>query len=60
MGKITGFLEIDRQERSYKPASDRIRHYDEFVIPLSEDQVSRVRRRAAWIAAFPFVIPAAR
>ena len=40
MGKITGFLEIDRQERSYKPASDRIRHYDEFVIPLSEDQVS--------------------
>lgn len=39
MGKITGFLEIEKQERSYKPASDRIRHYDEFVIPLSEEQV---------------------
>ena len=27
MGKVTGFLEIDRQDRRYKPASDRIRHY---------------------------------
>ena len=40
MGKITGFLEINRHDRSYKPASDRIRHYDEFVIPLSDEQVS--------------------
>ncbi|MBO6548504.1 MAG: glutamate synthase subunit beta [Rhizobiales bacterium] len=39
MGKITGFLEIEKQDRSYKPASDRIRHYDEFVIPLSNEQV---------------------
>ncbi|MBI1868833.1 MAG: glutamate synthase subunit beta [Methylocystis sp.] len=37
MGKVTGFLEIDRQERKYKPAADRIRHYKEFVIPLSEE-----------------------
>ncbi len=37
MGKVTGFLEIDRQDRNYKPAADRIRHYQEFVIPLSED-----------------------
>jgi len=37
MGKVTGFLEIERQERKYKPASDRIRHYREFVIPLSEE-----------------------
>jgi glutamate synthase (NADPH/NADH) small chain len=45
MGKVTGFLEIDRQDRRYKPASDRIRHYKEFVIPLSEqttrDQAAR-------------------
>ena len=40
MGKITGFLEIDRQDRAYRPASDRVRHYDEFVIPLSEEQVT--------------------
>jgi len=37
MGKVTGFLEIDRQDRKYKPAADRIRHYDEFLIPLSEE-----------------------
>ena len=37
MGKVTGFLEIDRQDRKYKPAADRIRHYHEFVIPLSEE-----------------------
>jgi glutamate synthase (NADPH/NADH) small chain len=37
MGKVTGFLEIDRQDRKYAPASDRIRHYNEFVIPLSEE-----------------------
>jgi len=45
MGKVTGFLEIDRQDRSYKPASDRIRHYDEFVIPLGDDQVNRQAAR---------------
>ena len=37
MGKVTGFLEIDRQDRRYRPASDRIRHFKEFVIPLSQD-----------------------
>jgi glutamate synthase (NADPH/NADH) small chain len=37
MGKITGFLEIDRRDRRYAPAADRVRHYREFVIPLSEE-----------------------
>ena len=37
MGKVTGFLEIDRRDRRYAPASDRIRHYKEFVLPLSEE-----------------------
>jgi glutamate synthase (NADPH/NADH) small chain len=45
MGKVTGFLEVDRYDRRYAPASDRIRHYREFVIPLSEqatrDQAAR-------------------
>jgi glutamate synthase (NADPH/NADH) small chain len=30
-------LEIDRADRRYAPASDRIRHYREFLIPLSEE-----------------------
>jgi glutamate synthase (NADPH/NADH) small chain len=37
MGKLTGFLEIDRADRRYAPASDRIRHYREFVRPLSDE-----------------------
>ena len=37
MGKVTGFLEIDRQDRKYAPVADRVRHYNEFVIPLSEE-----------------------
>ncbi|MGA7266443.1 MAG: FAD-dependent oxidoreductase, partial [Aestuariivirga sp.] len=37
MGKVTGFLEIERQDRTYTPAADRLRHYKEFVIPLSEE-----------------------
>jgi glutamate synthase (NADPH/NADH) small chain len=45
MGKVTGFLEIDRQDRKYAPASDRIRHFREFVLPLSDsalkDQAAR-------------------
>ena len=44
MGKVTGFLEIDPQEQKYQPASDRIRHFREFVIPLGE---AEVRRQAA-------------
>jgi glutamate synthase (NADPH/NADH) small chain len=41
MGKPTGFLEFQRQERTYAPASDRIRHYDEFVIGLDDAALSR-------------------
>ncbi|BAP57355.1 glutamate synthase [Thioploca ingrica] len=41
MGKTTGFMEITRQERKYAPAADRIHHYQEFIIPLTEAGVSR-------------------
>jgi glutamate synthase (NADPH/NADH) small chain len=37
MGKPTGFLEINRQDRQYGPVSDRTSHYQEFVIPLKSD-----------------------
>lgn len=45
MGKVTGFLEIDRQDQKYQPASDRIRHFREFTIPLSEQEVGRQAAR---------------
>lgn len=37
MGKVTGFLEIDRHDRKAKPASDRVRAFKEFVIPLGDE-----------------------
>ena len=36
MGKITGFLEIDRNDRKYAPVAERLKNYNEFVIPLEE------------------------
>lgn len=45
MGKVTGFLEVDRQDRTYKPAADRIRHYEEFVIPLGDQEIERQASR---------------
>ncbi len=40
MGKPTGFMEFTRQERTYAPAGDRVRHYDEFTNPLRDNRVS--------------------
>lgn len=45
MGKVTGFLEIDRATAKYQPASDRIRHYKEFVIPPSSEEVTNQAAR---------------
>jgi glutamate synthase (NADPH) small chain len=45
MGKITGFLEIDRQDRKYQPAADRVRNYKEFVIPLGDDGTKKQAAR---------------
>ena len=38
MGKITGFMEFDRQERGYRPVDERLTHYKEFVVPLPEKE----------------------
>src|ERR1700730_15485921 len=44
MGKITGFLEFERNDRDYAPVEERIRHWREFVLPLPEPET---RRQAA-------------
>ena len=36
MGKETGFLELDRQDRTYADPKERLNHYKEFVIPHAE------------------------
>jgi glutamate synthase (NADPH/NADH) small chain len=39
MGKITGFLEIERHDRDYVPVEERIHHWHEFVLPLPEKEI---------------------
>lgn len=39
MGKPTGFMEYARQDRAYDDVEKRIKHFREFVIPLSDEQV---------------------
>jgi glutamate synthase (NADPH/NADH) small chain len=45
MGKETGFLEVDRKDRTYDDPKERLKHYKEFVVPHAEpalkDQASR-------------------
>jgi glutamate synthase (NADPH/NADH) small chain len=41
MGKPTGFLEIDRHDRSYAPVSERLDHYQEFSIALKQDELQK-------------------
>jgi glutamate synthase (NADPH) small chain len=40
MGKPTGFLEIERQDRTYEAPQERLKNYKEFVIPLSVEATS--------------------
>ena len=45
MGKETGFLELDRQDRTYADPKERLHHYKEFVIPHSEDALRKQASR---------------
>jgi glutamate synthase (NADPH) small chain len=45
VGKITGFLEYEREDRDYEPVAERVRHWREFVLPLPEaDYVTQAAR----------------
>jgi glutamate synthase (NADPH/NADH) small chain len=39
MGKVTGFLDYEREDRDYEPVAKRIRHWREFVLPLPEEEL---------------------
>ncbi len=45
MGKVTGFLEIERQDAAYEPAADRVRHFKEFVIVPDAAEIARQAAR---------------
>jgi glutamate synthase (NADPH/NADH) small chain len=41
MGKPTGFMEISRSDRKYRPVEERIQHFKEFVIPLTDEEAGK-------------------
>src|SRR5881394_2637896 len=45
MGKPTGFLEIERHDRGYRPVSERVKTWKEFVEPLPLAEVGRQAAR---------------
>ncbi|TVR10838.1 MAG: glutamate synthase subunit beta [Salinarimonadaceae bacterium] len=45
MGKVTGFLEFDRQDQKYELAGDRIRHFREFTLPLDDGDLKKQAAR---------------
>ncbi len=40
MGKVTGFLEIDRVDKSYKPVEERLKNFNEFTEELDKKIIS--------------------
>lgn len=44
MGKETGFLEYERNDRTYLDPQERLTNYKEFVVPLAEEEL---RKQAA-------------
>ena len=53
MGKVTGFMEYARQEEDYRPVSERVRHYREFVVTL-DDERARVQSARCMDCGTPF------
>jgi glutamate synthase (NADPH/NADH) small chain len=41
MGKITGFMEIERKDRSYTPVAERVKVYKEFIKALPDADMSQ-------------------
>ena len=41
MGKITGFMELDRVQEVALPIAERVRNYHEFILTLKDDEAAR-------------------
>ena len=41
MGKVTGFLEFQRLQEASEPVAERVRHYREFVLHLSDQEAAQ-------------------
>ncbi len=53
MGKPTGFLEYQRLAEAYEKADDRVKHYREFVLRLTDDQ-AKVQGARCMDCGIPF------
>ena len=40
MGKPTGFLEHERHDRTYVAPEERVQHFKEFIVPLSNEELT--------------------
>ncbi len=45
MGKITGFLEVERLSEAYEAPTGRLKHWREFVVHLSDEQAGKQAAR---------------
>ena len=45
MGKATGFMEFERIEEGYKPVTERVKNYKEFVIGLDDSDAKKQSAR---------------
>ena len=45
MGKVTGFMEIRKKERKYLDIDSRVTNYNEFVVPLTENETKNQAAR---------------
>jgi glutamate synthase (NADPH) small chain len=41
MGKVTGFLELQRIQEAMQPTAERVRHYREFTLALADDDAAK-------------------
>jgi glutamate synthase (NADPH/NADH) small chain len=53
MGKVTGFMEYQRVEEGYKPVTERLKNYKEFVIGL-DDQAANTQAARCMDCGTPF------
>lgn len=53
MGKVTGFMEYPRVEEGYRPVPERLKHYKEFVVGLTNDQ-AKVQGARCMDCGIPF------
>ena len=53
MGKVTGFMEYERQEEGYRPVPERLKNHKEFVLTL-DDEKAKVQSARCMDCGTPF------